>query len=376
MVALRGENKRYPAYSQLREIPGGGQGQIHVGWHTGYGVAVVQKTYDRPGREDAVVFAEPRLLHALDHRRIVRILDTQPDGDREHAVTIVMPAYSGGDLRLRIERAGALSVGRVIEWTGQVADALDYLHTVKSLVHRDIKPGNVLIDEAGDMVLCDFGTAAFLDADGCTGPVRATVHYQPPETAGLGIMSAKSDVYSLGLTAIEMIDGRFLYDGRDIARVQARVDGGSRGYPASALASSARAPHVPSALRALLARCVDRDPDRRPTAAELARTLACLRVVDWARVDGDGLDGTWEGTWPLRSRPDRATSLRVVSTVRARGASAGRRDLAAFYRRPRSTGWRTVGSDISPVLADAHDDAAVSAFFRTVEDRVAHRFPA
>lgn len=262
-MALHGENTRYPAYSQLREIPGGGRGQIHVGWHNGYGVAVVQKTYDRPGREDAVVFAEPRLLHDLDHKRIVRVLDTQPDGDREHAVTIVMPAYPGGDLRPRIERGGALSVGRVVEWTGQMADALDYLHTAKRLVHRDIKPGNILIDAAGDLVLCDFGTAAFLDVDGLAGPVRATVHYQPPETAGHGVMSPKSDIYSLGLTAIEMLDGRFLYDGRDIARVQARVDGGSRGYPASVLASSARGPHVPAALRTLLSRCVDADPGRR-----------------------------------------------------------------------------------------------------------------
>ena len=128
-MPLHGENAQFPAYSQLKQIPGGTHGLIHVGFHVGYGIACVQKTYDRPGREDAIAFAEPRLLRSLDHPHIVKILDAQPDGDRAHAVTMVMPAYSGGSLYDRLAGGTQFSVGRTIELVGQIASALDYLHT-------------------------------------------------------------------------------------------------------------------------------------------------------------------------------------------------------------------------------------------------------
>lgn len=374
-MALRGENRTYPAYSQLRQIPGGGNSQIHLARHVGYDLPCLQKTYERPGREDALAFAEPRLLHGLDHPHIAKILDTQPDGDREHAVTVVMPLYPGGDLRQLIERGGGVSVGTAVEWGSQIADALDYLHR-QSLAHRDVKPGNVLLDGQDEAVLCDFGTAARLDASGRTGPVRATLPYQPPETAGKGFMSGASDVYSLGLTLIELLDGRFLYGPVDAAVLQSRVDSGRRGYTDAALASSAREPHVPAVLRALLGRSVALDPSDRPTAGALARLLAALKTVDWRRTAGDGLDGEWHGTWPPRARPDRTVELSVTSAVRQRGRDAGRRELVGRYRKSANAGWRSIGSALSPAVVGAQDAAAVSRFFKTVADSAAQRFPA
>lgn len=376
-MPLRGENRKFPAYSQLRQIPGGANGLIHLGVHVGYGIACVQKTYDRPGRDDAIAFAEPRLLRSLDHPHIVRILDAQPDGDREHAVTMVMPAYPGGSLYDALTRGMLFSVGTIIELVGQIAGALDYLHTDRRLLHRDIKPQNLLMDGDGNLVLCDFGTAAVMSATGHTASVRASMPYQPPETAGLGWMAAASDVYSLGLTAIEMLEGRFLYDELDAAVVQTRVDSGRRAYTGTVLASAARPPHVPAALRTILGKCVAVDPTERPSAAQLARDLAKLVVVDWRHTEGTGVGGRWLGTWPPRARADRAVELEVTSRVLTAGRAVGKRRLQASYRRRTSAGWRTIGSDVSPLdIDDPQDSAAVSKFFKTVSDKVAQRFPA
>jgi serine/threonine protein kinase len=375
-MPLHGENQIFPAYSQLRQIPGGANGLIHLGVHVGYGIACVQKTYDRPGRDDAIAFAEPRLLRSLDHPHIVRILDAQPDGDRDQAVTMVMPAYSGGSLYDTLARGTMISVGRTIEFLSQIAGALDYLHTEHRLLHRDIKPQNLLMDGDGSLLLCDFGTAAVMSETGHTAAVRASMPYQPPETAGLGWMAPASDVYSLGLTAIEMLEGRFLYDGLDAAVVQTRVDSGRRAYTGSVLAAAARPAHIPAALRTLLGKCVAVKPTERPTAAQLARDLDALIVVDWRHVEGSGNDGRWLGTWPARARADRAVALDVTSRVLTAGRASGRRRLEANYRRSASKGWRTVGGDVSPLDVDPQDSAAVSRFFKTVSDIVAQRFPA
>lgn len=373
-MPLHGENLDYPAYTQIQRIRGGGA-LVHKAQHTGYDLPCVQKTYPRPGREDALAFIEPRLLRELKHQHIVEIIDAQPDGDRREFVTMVMPEYVGGDLLHVIADGRQLSVGQAIEWAIQIATALDYLHTVKGYLHRDIKPGNVVIDASDKVLVCDFGSAARTSSTGHTAAVRATYLYQPPEVARHGWMSTKSDIYSLGLTLIELLDGRFLYEGLDAAAIEARLAQGKRGYSDRALSSRARSPHVPPVLRTVLSGCIAPDPDARPTAAELVTTLEHLRFVDWLHDAGDGLDGHWTGGWPPRARADAALELRVTSRLRLRGANAGRRELRADYRRGNSASWRTVGSSMSPSWVDAQDDAAVSRFFSTVVDKVAQRFP-
>jgi serine/threonine protein kinase len=132
-MPLRGENATYPAYTALQQIQGGANGLIHLARHTGWGLHCVQKTYDRPGRSDAVAFAEPRLLRSVDHDHIVKIIDAQPDGHREHAVTMVMPYYPDGDVFAALARGDQFSVGQVVEFSLQIATALDHLHTVHHL---------------------------------------------------------------------------------------------------------------------------------------------------------------------------------------------------------------------------------------------------
>jgi serine/threonine protein kinase len=371
-VALHGEVPDYPAYAHLRPIEGGSHALVQIGWHVGFGINCAQKTFERPGREDAVAFAEPRMLYDLDHPNVVKILDTQPDPDTPHAITMVMPAHQGGNLYDAVTGTARFSVREVVEVVAQLADALNYLHG-RGVLHRDVKPKNVLMGSRP--TLCDFGIAARLDATGHTGPVRATFQYQAPEVAATGLMSPASDVYSLGLVAIEMLDGALLSEGLDAANVEARVDRGIRAYSDAVLSPSRRPPAAPDALRTILARCVRADQEARPTAAELVRLLENLKYVDWRHVEGTGLDGRWVGIWPAGVRVDRATDVLVTSRILTAGRSTGLRRLVAAYRRPGMLAERTIGADVSPMDVPAQDSAAVSTFFRTVSARVAQRAP-
>lgn len=374
-MPLRGEARDHPAYTDLRPIRSGTELLVTTARHRGFALRCAQKSYQPPGRDDAVAFNEPRLLRELDHPHIVGIIDAQPDPERPGWVTIVMPEYVGGDLAAVINDGRRLSVGRVIEWGTQLASALDYLHTTKGYLQRDIKPDNVVIDSDGNVFVCDFGSAAEMSRTGHTAAVRATLPYQPPEVARHGWMTAKSDVYSLGLTLIELLDRCFLYGGMRAEKLDARLAQGRRAFVDRVLGSRARAPHVPSALRTILTSCVSADLDRRATAAELVTALEQLRVTDWCHVAGDGLDGEWTGRWPTRARDDRSVTLRVTSRVVGRGSQAGQREYRADYRNATSGGWRTIGSSISPAYANPHDSAAASQFFKDVDARVAHRFP-
>src|SRR5664280_2352001 len=118
-MPLRGENRDRPTYERLRPLDGAGNSIVHVGHHAVFGIPCVQKTVDTPGREDAVAFAEPRLLKEFDHPHIVKVLEAQYDPHRRDAITIVMPEYEGGSLRDRLDAGRASSVGETISLLAQ-----------------------------------------------------------------------------------------------------------------------------------------------------------------------------------------------------------------------------------------------------------------
>ncbi len=171
-----------------------------------------------------------------------------------------------------------------------------------------------------------------------------------------------------------MLNGLFPYGRLDAAEVDKRVNQGRRALPDRMLAPAAFSPHTPNALRHLIRRMIDADPERRPTATGLLRELRALKCIDWRHETGSGLDDEWSGRWPPRRRSEQQTELRVTSAVLRSGANRGRRRLTARYRSATSGGWRTVG--IGPETVEAHDAAAVSAFFKAVDAQVANRWPA
>jgi eukaryotic-like serine/threonine-protein kinase len=329
-MAIRGE-ARQKTYRGFQAIAKG----IVVAHHEILGENCIQKTYEPAGRDDAIAFAEPRLLNELDHRYITPIREAQYDPDRPGCVTIVMRVYDGGSIYDTITKTGyRFSTGTAMTVIQHTAEALAYLHGEKGYVHRDVKPKNILLD--GDRTtafLADFGSAARLDPDTRTAAlVSTTALYQAPEGSRTGRIGPAADVYAVGLTAFETLNGLFPYETLDPGALDARINRGQRALPERMLAPSAFAPHVPDALRTLVRQSYQADPAKRPTAAELVRRLRDLKCVDWLHADGAGVDGEWTGWWPPGRRSDKQIELRLTSKVLAGGAHRGWRRLTADYK--------------------------------------------
>jgi eukaryotic-like serine/threonine-protein kinase len=217
--------------------------------------------------EDRARFAdEARLLGRLSHPGLVRVLDAGIDGDRPYLVLELVRGRSLADAM-----DDGLEGDEVAQIGAEVAEALAHVHAA-GIVHRDVKPGNVLLDQDGTAKLADFGIARLVDDTvhhTRTGFLVGTVAYLSPEQVAGEPVSTAVDVYSLGLVLLEALTGVRAYAGSSVE---------------SAFARLARQPEVPATLpapwHALLTEMTARDPLARPTAAEVAARIRAIRSGD------------------------------------------------------------------------------------------------
>src|SRR4249919_3444944 len=148
---------------------------------------------------------ESRLAASLDHPNVVPVYDA---GEEDAGFYLAMRYVEGADLRAVLRREGALPPARALEIVSQVAGALDAAHT-KRLVHRDVKPSNVLIDERGHCYLADFGlTQSVSDRGQATdGSLLGTLDYVAPEQIRGDEVDGRADVYALGCMLFECLTG-------------------------------------------------------------------------------------------------------------------------------------------------------------------------
>lgn len=155
---------------------------------------------------------EYELIAGLDHPNIVKIFDLGVSDDHAH---IAMEYLGGGDLKQRIRQG--ISEDSAIEYTKQIASALDKLHS-RGVLHRDLKPGNVMLREDGSVALIDFGLAKRMriqqEITG-SGEIFGTPYYMSPEQGRGKDVDARSDIYSLGIILFEMLTGEKPYSGVD-----------------------------------------------------------------------------------------------------------------------------------------------------------------
>ena len=211
---------------------------------------------------------EARIAGSLSHPNIVQVYDfgTDQSGGDQY---IVMQLVEGQDLAAVLRERDPLSIDEAVAIGAAVADALDAAHR-HGLVHRDIKPGNILITPAGRTLVTDFGISrAITDASmTVTGTTIGSVHYFSPEQAAGEEVGPPSDMYALGIVLYEMLSGRRPFQADSAAGVALKRLN-ERPPP---LSTGIRP--IPPQLEAVVMRSLERDPARRyATAADFARAL-------------------------------------------------------------------------------------------------------
>ncbi|HWB70785.1 MAG TPA: serine/threonine-protein kinase [Egibacteraceae bacterium] len=215
--------------------------------------------------QDARRFAaEIRAQSPLTHPSIVRLYDA---GTHDGSSYLVMELVGGRSLA-DLLADGPLDPGLAAALGRQLAGALDHAHRF-GVVHRDVKPSNVLIDEDGTARLADFGIARLVDEATltATGTTIGTAAYLAPEQLRHAPVAGVADVYALGLVLLEALTGHRAFPGSSVEAAMARL-----------VRDPAVPDHLPAAWRALLAAMTARDPGARPDARAVAARLQALEV--------------------------------------------------------------------------------------------------
>src|SRR6476660_8445936 len=263
-----------PRYRSPKRIARGGMGEIYRATDSTLGRAVAVKLLaERYSRDDAVRgrFTREALAAARlsGEPNIVTVFDV---GEHAERPFIVMEYLSGGSLEQRIRHDGAQEPSQALEWLEQAALALDAAHR-HGVVHRDVKPANLLLDRNNDVHVADFGitSAAGMDSLTMTGTVLGTAGYLSPEQAQGERATAASDRYSLGIVAFELLSGRRPFDSDSItAEATAHV---SAPVPSISSASGS----LPEELDPVFQQAMAKDPARRFDSA--AEFVAAIRAA-------------------------------------------------------------------------------------------------
>jgi serine/threonine-protein kinase len=270
-VAIPGVGDTLAGYTVERLLGRGGMGAVYLATHqrlrraAALKVLVPELAEDEAFRERFI--RESELAASLEHPNVVPIYDAD---EWEGVLFIAMKYVEGSDLRQVLRAQGQLSLERMQEIVGQVGSALGAAHAA-GLVHRDVKPANVLIEEPGGRVyLSDFGVAKRTSSAGLTktGSFLGSVDYCPPEQIHGRPLDGRADVYSLGAVAFHCLAGQPPFPREtDVAVIQAHLT-----EPVPAL-STVR-PGLPLALDGVIATAMAKYPEvRYSTAGELVTAL-------------------------------------------------------------------------------------------------------
>ncbi len=206
-------NERY----QIKEkIGGGGMADVYLATDTildrSVAIKVLRLEYANDEEFIARFDREAQSATSLSHPNVVTIYDV---GEEDQILYMVMEYVDGMTLKEYIHRYGPIEVADAIEIMKQITAAISHAHE-NGIVHRDIKPQNILIDTYGHIKVTDFGIAVALSATSLTqtNSILGSVHYLSPEQARGGLATKKSDIYSLGILFFEMLTGRLPFSGQ------------------------------------------------------------------------------------------------------------------------------------------------------------------
>nr|WP_217442111.1 serine/threonine-protein kinase [Myxococcus sp. CA039A] len=307
---------------------------------------------------------EAELAASLHHPNVLEVHDYGEDG--AHGPFLVCEWVRGEDLRALAGRLSPVPPEAVMVLGWELARALAAAHA-RGIVHRDVKPDNVLVAEGGPLKLADFGLAALEDQERLTstGAVTGSLPYMAPERIDTGAYSPASDVYAVGVILFELCSGTTPHAGKGAAHLAASV------MTKEAPSLTEVVPGTPEPLASLVARCLAKDARDRPRdgavlASELEELLQrgvgppadvareffgnpVAGVTKWRRARFERLLGEGRG---LLARGEGARAAKVLNAALVLEPTSA--EVVALLReRPRRSGWRTGAASVGLVLCAA-----------------------
>jgi serine/threonine-protein kinase len=254
-------------YKILSTIGSGGFGTVYLAEDTWIDKKVALKVPHKQGVDFGELLHEPRLLASLNHPNIVSILTAEK---AENVFFIVMEFVPGETLESIIAREGALELSRALDYTAQMCNAVAYAHQ-RGVLHRDLRPSNVLVSDNGLVKVADFGTSRFLEIAAHGTTVIGSPPYMAPEQfQGKAVFA--SDVYSLGVTMYQVMTGELPYDSPSPADLDRLMHGDLVTAP------RVRNPKVPRAINDVILRAMAPEIHARyQRAGELLDDLLAAR---------------------------------------------------------------------------------------------------
>ncbi|NLZ69991.1 MAG: Stk1 family PASTA domain-containing Ser/Thr kinase [Clostridiaceae bacterium] len=345
---------------KIRELIGsGGMAQVYLADDLETGVQVAVKALKSEFLDDEEFVhrfdTEARAAASLAHPNIVKVYGV---GEEEDVRYMVQQYISGTTLKDLIDKYGHLDWHVAVPIAIQVTRALEHAHR-NGIIHRDIKPQNIMVTSDYRALVTDFGIARASTSSTITisnGNALGSVHYFSPEQARGGIVSEKSDIYSLGILLYEMLTGRLPFDGDTTVAVAIMH------LQEMPLPPDRYVPTIPPGLAAIVMKCIRKQPDRRyPNATLLAEELqAFLRYPEGMYGLDPDFAGTAErpGTVPKHDdveSVDRIHALEQSIRVRRRNRRRERGLIAAIVvicvaivALLATLLWQKIGSGITP----------------------------
>jgi len=254
-------------YRVLSSLGSGGFGSVYLAEDTWIDKKVALKVPHKQNLDFSEMLKEPRLLASMSHPNIVTVLTAEKE---ENVFFIVMEYVPGDTLEHVIMREGALELTRALDFSCQICNAVDHAHGA-GILHRDLRPGNMLVSESGILKVTDFGTSRFLEIAAHGTTVIGSPPYMAPEQFhGKAVFA--SDIYSVGVTMYQMLTGSLPYDTpapADLARL-------ARGELITA--PRLKNPKIPKAINDIVLRALAPEPHARyQRAADVLNDILAFR---------------------------------------------------------------------------------------------------